>query len=153
MSEMKNTISINELPTISSLEETDRIFVFKNRDEKIFLEEIPISDLSVMFYGNEFLEKFNEKYNELLKLSADFFNFLKESFPTNEYLSNNVATPEFFNEIYSELAYKSKLEEEILEDYTPRAINEKLKYKAKMEHEELKTQNLESSTGSIVFSI
>jgi hypothetical protein len=152
-SEITNTININELPTLTTLEETDRIYVFKNRDDKTILDEIPISELSIMFYGKEFLERFNEKYNELLQLSADFLKFLNESFPTSAFIENNIATNEYFTEVYSEMAYKSKLKEEILEDYTPRVINEKFKQKAMKEHEEMKKSNLDSSTGSVIFGI
>lgn len=146
-------IDINSLPEISAINDTDKIYVFKPRDGKIFLEEIPISDLSVFFFEKSFLLKFDEKFNELRKLSSDFMNYLNTTFPTESSISSIFATEDYFNSVYETLQNKSNVETFILNNYTTVENNATLKQTAYTTHEELKNVYLANNATNILYQI
>lgn len=146
-------IDINSIPLTDKIDLNDKIYIFKERDRKYFLEKVNISELSSFLYSKEFVDKFNQKYNELLELSSNFVAYLRDTFPTLEYIENTFATTEYFNSKYDELQHKANVEENILNNYLTRKANEKRKQTAFREIEELKNTRLNSDATSIVARI
>lgn len=146
-------IDINSIPLTDKIDLNDKIYIFKERDRKYFLEKVNISELSSFLYSKEFVDKFNQKYNELLELSSNFVAYLRDAFPTLEYIENTFATTEYFNSKYDELQHKANVEENILNNYLTRKANEKRKQTAFREIEELKNTRLNSDATSIVARI
>lgn len=148
-----NAIDITTLPSVKSIELTDKIYVFKLRENKYYVEKIDIAELSSFLYDKEMTDKFNAKYNELLELSSNFINYLKENFPTREFVENTFITKKDFNLIYDDILNVKNLKEDILFEYTHKDVNSKYKQDSRVETEKLNRQYTRDIASQIVYIV
>jgi hypothetical protein len=148
-----NAIDITTLPSVKSIELTDKIYVFKLRENKYYVEKIDIAELSSFLYDKEMTDKFNAKYNELLELSSNFINYLKENFPTKEFVENTFITKKDFNLIYDDILNVKNLKEDILFEYTHKDVNSKYKQDSRVETEKLNRQYTRDIASEIVYIV
>lgn len=147
------TIDIKSLPLVKSIELTDKLYIFKLRDSKYYLEKIDVAELSSFLYDKEMTAKFNAKYNELLELSSNFINYLKNNFPTSSFVANTFITQSNFNAIYDDLLNINNLKKDILSEYTHRDVNMKYKQESRTETEDLFRQYVRDMASEIVYTV
>lgn len=148
-----STIDIENLPETTTISETDKIYVLSKREGNNFVkEEISISELSSYFYAKDTVEKLQEKYEELLKLSSDFLTFLQENYPTKEYISANYSTTDYFNNVFKTVESTDTIST-YLDEYATLQYNSYLKVDAKMQCQKLKTAYQNDSAESVMSHI
>lgn len=133
---MSEILAISDLPEADSILETDTFYIISQRDDSYIKQEVTFNDLSVFFYTKDIVEKLADKYKELLQLSANFLNFISETYPTSEYLSSHYTKIETFNNIFKSVeniyTVSSYLDEYATIDYE---LYAKLNAKAECEKE------------------
>ena len=143
------TISIDDLPETSEILSSDRFYIITRRGQDFIKEEISIDDLSAYFYAKDVVDKFDAKYAELVKLSNDFMNFLKTTYPTASYVSSNFSTTSSFNNVYKYLENVDTVSA-YLDEYADSDYEQFMKLDAKKQCEELKLEYQQDSGDDIM---
>ena len=148
-----NAIDINSLPSVKSIDLSDKIYVFKLRDNKYYLEKVDVAELSSFLYDKVLTDKFNAKYNELLELSSNFINYLTENFPTSEFIENTFITKSNFDIIYNDLLNADNLKRDILSEYTHKNVNSKFKHENMAKVDNLNNQYTKDIAAELAYIV
>lgn len=128
--ELSNSISINELPTMSTCQLSDRIRVYTLSGKTYVPGTIRISDLSSFIFTGEEMENLVNKFNELSTMWTRFSTWITRNFFARKkvgvgmpVLSDSVSTSAYFNKVYKSVYSLDNVKEEIMNEYaTPQDL-------------------------------
>lgn len=110
-------IDINSIPETKSVLSTDKIWIFSNHNGIYEKHIVSFNDISSYFVDAEFANRLSAKYTELLNLSADFIKFIKEKYPTEDYVMENYTQTSAFMNAYNDLNSVDSIKRDYLNDY------------------------------------
>ena len=148
-----NGIVLSALPELSAVELTDQFYIFTNRNGGYEMQSVTFDQLSSYVYPYSILSLFNEKYEELKRLSKELIEFIDQNYPNASYINSHYMKIGDFNKTVDGIITTDDAISVFLDEYASKNYINYTKSKILKEHEKIRSDYIKDLSKSTLQNI